>query len=556
MIEHRIPRRMTVNFLIVVLVMALPIAATANTALIPVNAPRVNTFEITDGDTSLTFPIQVSGADTLQVELIVPVDNATFTLLDPEGTVVVAPTAVGLSFLDGSLLTPPLPGGVFRTAVLSNPADGSWTVKASFPPAVEPTVAMLTVLSSGPIEVGLAIPGYEFVVGTATPIGVLVLNERAPVIGLSPTLTVTEPDGTETTLELKDDGNLPVSFDALAQDGLYNAPFSFDQTGRHSVAGVVVVSDGATTVSRRVQGFINVVEPSIDVQSVAGNIITGPAGCVAALVAAGSLQVTAPLLNVAITADLESATDANTLIRTGSVKPAMPNTQTPFEVSFGAAAIRETLQGSGPYSIPLVVFESLSETGARIEAVEADVAYFGDVLAEDLCQEPIVVDSQLAFNLNLAGGFIDSIDFTFPVTVQNAGSYTISFKVTGAGGQDIQQFALSRFLSAGENEITFSVTAARFQAVDGPYRVESVLALGQGASAQKSVVGSTAALSRFQFTPVTPGDLDGDADLDRADITIMLRARNSSALNPGDRRDLTGDGVIDIRDARALILMR
>lgn len=321
-----------------------------------------------------------------------------------------------------------------------------------FPPAAEPTVAMLTALSSGSIGVGLAIPGREFVVGSATPIGVLVLDEGPPVLGLSPTLTVTEPDGTETLLELKDDGNLPVSFDTLANDGLYNAPFLFNQAGRHSVAGTIIVPDGATTVSRSVQGYINVVEPSVDVQFLTGSIVHGPGGCVEELVASGSLRVTAPV-SVALTAKLKSATDTvNTLTRTGTVEPVTVNTPTPFAVSFGADAIRSTLAGQGPYTIPMVVFESISETGARIETIKTDIADFSGVFKENLCQYPIVIGSHLAFNLNLVGGFIDSIDFSFPVTVQNAGSYAISFKVTGAGGQDVQQFAFNRFLSVGAND--------------------------------------------------------------------------------------------------------
>lgn len=458
--------------------------------------------------------------------------------------------------MDGSLLVPPLPGGVFRTPSLANPVDRTWTVELTFPPAPEPTVAVVTVLRSGPVEVGLAIPGTKFVVGSSAPAGVLVLDRKQPVTGLSPSLTLTEPDGTTTTLSLRDDGYLPGSFDSLGGNGLYNAPVTFAQTGRHLVESTVAVPAAGAVVTREVRGFVDVMAASVVVEAVTGGVVTAPSGCVAELTAEGSLQVSAPL-TVALTAQLESATDAtNTLTRTASVTPALVNTSTPFRIAFDAEAIRDGLAGSGPYSLPLLVFESVSADGSVVEVVRTDVATFSSVLEEDLCRSAISVGSRLNSDLNVAGGFIESIDFRFPVRVESAGVYQISFKVTGAGGQDVQQFAVSEFLVAGENEIGVTVGADQFQTLDGPYRVESVLVLGQGASAQKSIVGATGPLSRFQFSPLTEGDLDADGDLDNADLALIQAARNTPALVPGDRRDLTGDGAINLRDARAFILLR
>ena len=51
------------------------------------------------------------------------------------------------------------------------------------------------------------------------------------------------------------------------------------------------------------------------------------------------------------------------------------------------------------------------------------------------------------------------------------------------------------------------------------------------------------------------GDLDGDGDVDRDDVAIVLTGRGQPASGPDDPRDVTGDGLITVGDARALVLM-
>jgi hypothetical protein len=49
-----------------------------------------------------------------------------------------------------------------------------------------------------------------------------------------------------------------------------------------------------------------------------------------------------------------------------------------------------------------------------------------------------------------------------------------------------------------------------------------------------------------------PGDLDADGDIDRDDMGIILAARNQPVSGEDDPRDMNNDGVITVRDARAL----
>jgi len=48
------------------------------------------------------------------------------------------------------------------------------------------------------------------------------------------------------------------------------------------------------------------------------------------------------------------------------------------------------------------------------------------------------------------------------------------------------------------------------------------------------------------------GDLDGDGDVDRNDMSIILASRNQPAAGADDPKDINNDGTITVRDVRAL----
>ncbi len=58
-----------------------------------------------------------------------------------------------------------------------------------------------------------------------------------------------------------------------------------------------------------------------------------------------------------------------------------------------------------------------------------------------------------------------------------------------------------------------------------------------------------------EVAPPTRGDLDGDQDVDNADLSILLAARNKPASGADDPRDLDRDGRITVLDARKLVLL-
>lgn len=56
-------------------------------------------------------------------------------------------------------------------------------------------------------------------------------------------------------------------------------------------------------------------------------------------------------------------------------------------------------------------------------------------------------------------------------------------------------------------------------------------------------------------TTVTTGDLDGDSDVDRNDLSILQAAIGEAATGDDDPRDLDGDGQITVLDVRLLVTM-
>ncbi len=54
---------------------------------------------------------------------------------------------------------------------------------------------------------------------------------------------------------------------------------------------------------------------------------------------------------------------------------------------------------------------------------------------------------------------------------------------------------------------------------------------------------------------IVEGEMDSDCDVDRLDLNIVLAARNTPAVGDDDPRDLDGDGMITVLDARKLVLL-
>lgn len=527
------------------------LAQTGKSAQINVGSPVTLGATIVSGQTSVQFTLPVSALDGLRLQATVPVPDVTLTLIDPSGTARLLPGDAGVALLDGSTLSPPLPGRQFLTPEITNPADGDWTLRFDFPASPHATAAVVTVLSRTPVQVGLALTGQVFRVGQPVPLGLLAVNNGQPIGGLAPTLTLSKPGSPTTVLQAVDSGQA-ADFDGKAGDGIYSKGNTFSEPGTYQVLGEAsIVLPGGKLARRSAQASIDIVPSNYSFGSIGGVINRGAANCVASLdvTTTGSANLAGDYATVAT---LRSPGGKNIVKRTGVTlnAPGAVNTSTRFT----AAEIRTQLAEGGVFTVdPLDVLNFISGQ-PWLELRKASAYSFPSIALNQLCADPIEINSSATVAAPLRGKFIGQLDFTLPIRVTTAGTYQVSFKVIDSKGVEVGQFGLNPSLAVGGNNVSATVLASRLQSSDGPFTIDSVLVVSGGRSAQASRVPVTASdFSRWQFFPTITGDLNGDGAVGAADRDIVLQSRGQVPRIPGDRRDINGDGKIDLLDAREIV---
>lgn len=521
-------------------------AAHAQSVPVAVNTPATVTGNILPGATALDIPFNVSGADGLRFDLIVPVNGATLSLIDPSGKVAIGPQDSRLSFEPGSGRTPPLPGGVFTATELANPADGVWTLRLSFPAAPVKTVAMGTVFARSRYQVGIAIERTTLLVGEDVGVGLLVLDNGQPIKALTPSIAIGSgtPGAPQAAL---DNGQ---GADGLANDGVYSVDHTFAAAGTYDIVGNVSIPTPKGLIQRTASAQVKVVPAQLQGRSIDLLTQRGANSCVS------GLQV-----NVGF--NVLKAARYSTLVRLSApngkyidVRKAGDYQLGPVTVSasYSAADLKAKLGSDGPFKVSQIDTLELGADEFTLAFRKRDAGVF-DVNLSQLCAGAIELQKQLSVTPVLQDGYIASFKLAFPVKVRSAGFYQISFKVVGPNGEDIGLVNASRSLQAGDNLVEANLASDKFQTVDGPYQAISLVVVQGANSARLTNMGSTDSYSRWQFYPKKVGDLDGDGVVGPADVNVITQQRGP-ALKPGDRRDINRDGVIDLRDARALQQLR
>jgi hypothetical protein len=519
--------------------------AQAQTAPVVLGTPASVSANVVPGATSVELAIPVSGITRLRLDAIVPVAGALVSLTDPQGRTVVSPGDARVTFNAGQLLRPPLPGGIFELPELTAPADGTWRLLVTFPAAIERTVVMVTVIAASRYQAAVVMDRDTLIVGEDAAIGLAVQDNGAPILGLSPTITVARVGNSGSSTSARDDGVGP---DGRAGDGVYSIERTFTEAGEYDIRADVTFSTTGGPVSRTAIRRVRVVTPSVSPPTINLSNQLGNAGCVNGLQV--GLNLTA--LKAGSYTTLVRLTGRNN--RSIDVRKAFAlgaGSSTNQSAVFSAQSIKQTIGIDGPYNVSLIDILDVGGDEFSLAFRRRDAGSFNLVLA-NFCNLPIELPGPLTVTPVLKGNFIGSLDLSFPVLVTASGNYQISFKVISANGFDLGLVNATRALSAGLNNVTVRLASDAYLSNDGPYQLISLLVLSGGTSAQQTVVGSSAAYSKWQFAPRITGDLNNDGSVDAADSAILANLRGVPALRPGDRRDINRDGVIDLRDAREL----
>jgi hypothetical protein len=517
---------------------------------IPVNVPVTITTNVEIGMTQVEIPFDVAGADGFRFDAVVPVNGAQLGLFDPSGVKIAGTGDANVTYTSGETLNPGsgLPGGVYSIEEILSPTNGTWKVVLSFPAATNKTVIVATLFLRSAYQVGIVIDRTRLILGEDSSVGIIVLSNGIPILGLHPTIRadLSGASTTSTPVSALDDG---LGADGLASDGIYSVNHIFDQAGTNLITGEVAIPTANGIVLREASTVVVVTPPSLQVQSINQQNLLGSAGCVSGVNIILKLNVLT-IGNYSIVSTLRS-TNGNTLtsrVFYQSLSLGIHNTTNTFLVN----DIKSHLSVNGPYNVTnITIFQVADSFDLQYQKLNATNT--SAILLSQLCVAPIQLLSTLQVTQHLSGNLINSLDFAFPVVLTQSGFYSVAFKVVGVNGENIAVVAENRSLTAGTNNVVFSFSSDKFLAADGPFSLISLLVLGPPGSAQLARVGQTDSLQRWQFLPKIIGDLNNDGHVDSSDRQIILNFLNKPALVPGDRRDLNGDGKIDLKDAREIL---
>lgn len=466
-----------------------------NQMTVSTNLPEVKTATITVGIQQSIIEFDVQAVDSIMLTVIAPVDGGSFSLIDPDGNIAVNNNTV--DFYSGTNYTPALPGGVFSTGEIVNPKEGTWSIRLDFPAAQETTAIQATISKKSRYQVGIALTRNHVNTGEDVPLGLIVLDNGIPIQGLTPSFSI-EKNGVEIASGItgQDDG---VGVDGLINDGIYSNDFIFPSADSYKIVGHVEIPTSQGTVTRTVSASIQVSDPGFIVNSTENVVLTNASGCIESL--AVRLNVDIKEASIFNAKALLRSQD-NKILETTAEFPAITGT-TIVDLIFPVDTIRETLGSSEPYEIINLEIVEFEDT-PKLTYLSNVVSPFTGVAASNFCVEPVVITATLQEEAVLTtAGLISGININFPITVQTAGNYRVSYKVIGSNGEDLGLFTFSQQLDVGENIFMSSVDAQEFVNIDGPFSIISLLVDGSGGTAQLSLLGTTQFYSGNSFVGAT-----------------------------------------------------
>lgn len=430
--------------------------------------------------------------------------------------------------------------------------QGDYTIRFEGAGLAEEAAVIVQLDSDSPIAARLFFTDAAGVVGRPGVLCAALADGATALAGASVSARLLDKNGTVSTLTLLDDGS---DADGMAGDGIYSALHTPTTAGTYLALATIGGStpDGAT-FQRQSTARLDVVPLSA---TFTGNVGAVPAdtngnGRFEKIVLSAEVDVAEP----GTYRTLASLRTAGGKAFQAHAEQALSSGQQQATVAI-AASLLLPLREDGPYQIEridllFVDHETLRPADTLVNAGETPPLRLDQLERPPIMLTGAASDAGVDANAN---GLFDQLAVNLEVDLETGGRYQFSARLTDKSGGTLDISAGSAFFSAGRRAIPFVLDGRKIgsRGVNGPYLLDNVLVFGAGASltALEPAARTRAyTYTQFEASSPNPADVNGDAQVDCADLALVKASFGKRLGQPGfdARTDVNHDNVTDVRD--------
>lgn len=495
------------------------------------------------GDNQTIVEFEVNRGQSFFSTLVIPITNAHFELIDSDGNMVIDSHSQLISITHGEEIEPGLPGASYKLPSLDvGNKTGIWKFIIQYDEVNYDSAIALQVFKKSILNAKVAILGHLAVVGDFMVPAILVTANGQPVLNAEVPITVTYPDGRVDKLMGYDDGS---GLDAVAGDGVYTSSSSipYQQIGEHIIESQVVAQRLGYQYQAYAGKNIVITEQMATVKDAQLSLLKER--CVDNLVLKANVTIKKSG-EYSFYSSLNKAQSRVFGVRAIKVFT-LPEGDHEIELEFSKQKLTRAFSNEDTLSFSPLLIETTdtSKSGTREfnSVVNPRVAINESFAMKDInfCRDDIEITQEVStFEVwSEDQSYIKALEFSFPVYVKQAGTYTTSLTILSADFETIDTLNFTRELSEGDHTISFSVPGEKLRKSDGPYIIRSLLFYGNGMGKNKMLrqLGKSKAYKKELFIPVVK--INREADVIGIKRENWDGTKNGSALVGGYARTHT-----------------